>query len=144
MQRITGGVTGGSGYGVAAAAREISALRDTIKGAIEEAVSQALEDKLRDNARGDEEHALAMRQLREDNAAHKKEIEDLSRAIIELTKQIRELKDVQAVDKENKKPTASPLKRKKAELEWKPGLKFNKNWNLAKKRQYNRLFKEND
>ena len=72
VQRITGGVTGGSGYGVAAAAREISALRDTIKGAIDEAVSQALEDKLGDNARGDEEHALAMRQLREDNAAHKK------------------------------------------------------------------------
>ena len=89
-----GGVTGGAGYGVAAAAREISALRDTIKGAIDEAVSQALEDKLGDHeAKGDEEHALAMRQLREDNAARKKEIEDLSRAINELTKQIRELKN---------------------------------------------------
>ena len=87
MQRITGGVTDGAGYGVAAAAREISALRDTIKGAIDEAVSQALEDKLGDrDVKGDEEHVLAMRQLREDNAAHKKEIEDLSRAINELTK----------------------------------------------------------
>ena len=140
-----GGVTGGAGYGVAAAAREISALRDTIKGAIDEAVSQALEDKLGDReAKGNEEHALAMRQLREDNAAHKKEIEDLSRAINELTKQIRELKNVQAADKENQQPNTSPLKRKKAELEWKPGLKFNENRDLAKKRQYNRLFKEND
>ena len=64
------------GYGVAAAAKEIGQLRDTIKEAIEETVNHALEEKLggRDgNVK--EEQALAMRQLRKDNAAHKKEIE---------------------------------------------------------------------
>ena len=95
-------------------------------------------------ANGDEEHALVMRELREDNAAHKKEIEDLSRAINEPTKQIRELKNDQVAEKENQQPNTSPLKRKKAEMKWKPGLKFNKNWGRAKKREYNRLFKEND
>ena len=49
-----------------------------------------------------EEQALVMRQLCEDNAAHKKEIEDLSRAVKKLTEQIRELKSLQEVaNKEN-------------------------------------------
>ena len=138
-----GGVTGGAGYGVAAAAREIGALRETIKEAIDEAVGQALEEKMGGReADGNEEHALAMRQLREDNAAHKKEIEDLLRAINDLTKQIRELKNLQ--EKENQQPNTSPLKRKRATLEWTPGLKFNKSWSRGKKREYNKLFKEND
>lgn len=145
VQRITGGTAGGAGYGVAAAAKEIGQLRETIKAAIEETVNQALEDKLggRDTD-ANEDQALAMRQLRDDNAAHKKEIEALSTAINELTKQIRELKVVQAAEnKENQQPGVSPLKRKKI-LEWTPGLKFNKNWNRNKKREYNKLFKEHD
>ena len=73
VQRITGGATGGMGYGVAAAAKEIGQLRDTIKEAIEETVNNTLEEKLggRDG-NVNKEQALAMRQLREDNVAHKK------------------------------------------------------------------------
>ena len=146
VQRITGGATGGMGYGVAAAAKEIGQLRDTIKEAIEETVNNTLEEKLggRDG-NVNEEQALAMRQLREDNAAHKKEIEDLSRAINKLTEQIRELKSVQeAANKENQPPEGSPIKRKRTEMKWTPGLKFNPSWNRGKKREYNKLLKEND
>ena len=105
-------------YGVTTAAKEIGQLRDTIKEAIEETVNRTLEEKLgRRDGNVNEEQALAMRQLREDNVAHKKEIEDLSRAINKLTEQIRELKSVQeAANKENQPPEASPLKRKRAEM----------------------------
>ena len=146
VQRITGGATGGMGYGVAAAAKEIGQLRDTIKEAIEETVNNTLEEKLggRDG-NVNKEQALAMRHLREDNSAHKKEIEDLSRAINKLTEKIRELKNVQeAANKENQPPEAFPLKRKRAEMKWAPGLEFNKNWSRGKKREYNKLYKEND
>ena len=86
-----------------------------------------------------------MRQLREDNAAHKKGIEDLSRAIHKLTEQIRELKSVQeTANKENQPLEASPLRRKRAEMKWTPGLEFNKNWSRGKKREYNKFYKEND
>ena len=58
-----------------------------------------------------------VRQLREDNAAHKKEIEDLSQAINKLTEQIHELKSVQeAANKENQPLEASPIKRKRTEM----------------------------
>ena len=121
------------GYGVAATAKEIGQLRDTIKEAIDETANHTLEEKLggRDwNV--NKEQALAMRQLREDNAAHKKEIEDLSRAINKLTEQIRKLKSVQeAANKENQQPETSPLKRKRAEMKWTPGLESNKNWSTT-------------
>ena len=146
VQRITGGATGGMGYGVAAAAKEIGQLRDTIREAIEETVNQTLEEKLGgQDGNANEEHALAMRQLRDDNASHKKEIADLSGAINKLTEQIRELKRAQEeANKENQPPKASPAKRKKVEMKWTPGLEFNPKWNRNKKREYNKLFKEND
>ena len=95
-------------------------------------VNQAMDDKLGGNAHDNgKEHSLAMMyQLREDKVVHKKEIEDLSRAINELTKQIRELKSVNAAvaeNNENHQPGGSSLKRKKVEMEWTSGLKFNKN-----------------
>ena len=71
-----------------------------------------------------------MRQLREDNATHKKDIEDLSRAINELTEQIRELKNLNSAateNKENKQPGGFPLQKKEVDMELMPGLKFNKN-----------------
>ena len=73
-------------------------------------VNQMLEEKLGGcDCEVNKEHTLALRQLCEDNAAHKKEIDDLSRAINKLTKQIRELKNVQAAtNKENQPPDGSP------------------------------------
>ena len=146
VQRITGGSTGGAGYGVAAAAREIKALKDTIKEAIEETVAQALEEKINGREQGEgQEHAMAMRQLRDDNAVHKKEIEELSRAITELTKQIRELKELKG-DEDGDKENQSPKKRARANetFEWKAGMKFNHKWPPKKKKEFNKQFKEKD
>ena len=50
----------------------------------------------------------------------------------------------EAANKENQSPEASPLKRKRAEMKWTPGLEFNKNWIRGKKWAYTKLFKEND
>ena len=111
-------------------AKEIGQLRDTIKEVIEDMINHTLKEKLGGRDRNvNKEQAFAMRQLCEDNAAHEKEIEDLSRAINKLTEQICELKSMQeAANKENQSPEASPLKRKRAKMKWTPGLEFNKNW----------------
>ena len=147
VQHITRGKTGGAGFGVAAAAKELGQMRDTIKETMEEMVNQAMDEKLGGSEHDSgKEHSLAMCQLREDRVAHKKEIEDLSRVITEFTKQIREPKSVNAAaaeNNENHQPGGSSLKRKKVEMKWTPGLKFDKNWSHGKKRQYNKLFKEN-
>ena len=50
----------------------------------------------------------------------------------------------EAANKENQPPEASPIKRKRAEMKWTPGLKFNNSWSKGKKREYSKLFKEND
>ena len=50
----------------------------------------------------------------------------------------------EAANKENQPSEASPLKRKRMEMKWTPGLKFNSSWSRGKKREYNKLFKEND
>ena len=144
IQRLTAGATGGTGFGTAAAAKEIQQLRETIKEAIEETVAAALESKMEANdRRGDEDHALAIRQLRDD---HKKEIEELFRAITDLTKQVKELKVLKSSTSkadENSNPN-SPPKKRKVLLEWKPGLKLDKTWNGRKKYVYYKLWKEND
>ena len=50
----------------------------------------------------------------------------------------------EAANKENQPSEASPLKRKRMEMKWTPGLEFNKNLSRGKKREYNKLFQEND
>lgn len=77
IKRLTAGATKGVGFGTAAAAKEIAELRETTKAAIEETLAQAMEDKMRghDQDKGGKQ-ALAMRQLRNDNAANKKEIKN--------------------------------------------------------------------
>ena len=75
-----------------------------------------------------------MRQLQEDNAEHKKEIEDLSRAITKLTNQIRELMNRKSGD-DSDKENETPKKRRKpaGTFEWKPCIRFNHTWPPAKK-----------
>ena len=50
----------------------------------------------------------------------------------------------EAANKENQPLEASPIKRKRTEMKWTLGLKFNNGWNRGKKWEYNKLFKEND
>ena len=143
IQRLTAGATGGTGFGTAAAAREIQQLRDIIKESIEETVAAALESKMEGDPEGEKDHALSIRQLRDD---HKKEIEELFRAITDLTKQVKELKVLKANTNkadENTHPNSPPKKRKDL-LVWKPGLKLDKTWSGKKKFVYYKLWKEND
>ena len=91
--------------------------------------------------KGSEEHANTLRQLSNENASEKKEIADLARAVLVLSKEIRELKIAQggslATDdtKENEDPSLPPKKKKtRTTYIWRTGLKCDKEWPQGKKR----------
>ena len=106
IQRLTAGRIGGAGYGTAAAALELKEVIATMKEAIEETVAQALEDKENNAPANSEEQANAMRQLREDNTAHKKELGELARAVQALTAEIKRLKEAnETLKKKSQGPT---------------------------------------
>ena len=156
IQRLTAGRIGGAGYGTAAAALELKEVIATMKEAIEETVAQALEDKENIAPANNEEQANAMRQLREDNTAHKKELGELARAVQALMAEIKRLKEAnEALRKMSKGPAADapppspPNKRQKGKsfadkYEWTTGLQFDKKWPMDKKRWYTYAFKKND
>ena len=154
VQRLTAGRVGGAGYGTAAAALELKELRGAIKEAIEETIAQALEEKLAaHDHQGSEESANAMRQLKDDNAAQKNEMRELSRTVLALTAEVKALKDAnKALEKrargssdEGAAPADSPPpKRPKKQHVWTPGLKYDPTWPAGKKRWYGLAFKKNE
>ena len=77
-------------------AEEIQELKDTLKEAITDTVAAAIEEKMGAKEQGDADHANTLRQLTGENAAQKKEIADLARAVLVLSKEIRELKLLQS------------------------------------------------
>jgi len=131
-------------------AGEIQELKDTLKEAITDTVAAAIEEKLGSKEHGNADHANTLRQLTGDNAAQKKEIADLARAVLVLSKEIRELKLLQGKgsastadsDKENDNP--SPVKKAKIMHTWTDGLKFDKKWPQDKRSWYFREFKKKD
>ena len=141
---------GGGGFNAANVAGEIQELKDTLKEAITDTVAAAIEEKMGAKEQGDAEYANTLRQLNGDNAAQKKEIADLARAVLVLSKEIRELKllrnsnesSTSNDDKENDNP--SPAKKAKAMYTWTKGMKFDKNWPPRKKSWYFREFRKKD
>lgn len=150
VQRLTGNARGGAGFSAANVAGEIQELKDTLKEAITDTVAAAIEEKMGAKEQGDAEYANTLRQLNGDNAAQKKEIADLARAVLVLSKEIRELKllrnsnesSTSNDDKENDNP--SPAKKAKAMYTWTKGMKFDKNWPPRKKSWYFREFRKKD
>ena len=90
-----------------------------------------------------------------DYAAQKKELTDLAAAVLNLTKEIRALKEAKrngTSDKENNAP-ASPVNRQKRgrrgerktyEGEWKDGLEYDVAWPKSKKTWYFDEFRKKD
>ena len=65
-----------------------------IRQAIKETVAQALDEKLATHASPTNgEHANVMRQLKEDNAAHKKDVNALASAVQALTAELKTLRE---------------------------------------------------
>ena len=147
VQRLTGNAGGGAGFNAKNVAGDLQELKDMLKEAITDTVAAAIEEKMGAKEQGGAEYANTLRQLTGDNAAQKKEIADLARAVLVLSKEIRELKLLRSKnesptsndDKENERP--SPAKKAKAMYTWTKGMKFDKTWNQRKKSWYFREFK---
>ena len=143
IQRLTAGATGGTGFGTAAAAREIQQLRDIIKESIEETVAAALESKME----GDPEGKKGSRPLHSPAARRSQE---RNRGTLPChhrphqTGQGAQSAKSQHQQGRRKHPPKLPPKRRKVPMEWTPGLKFNNEWNRYKKSEYNKLWKKND
>ena len=156
VERLTGR-TAGSGYSAAAAALELKELQSTLKTAITETVAAAIEENRTGEGSAATDSANAVNRLLTDFAAQKKEIADLSTTVMNLTKEIRAMRDAQrsgGSNKENESPTSSPPNKRRREprvpkasdevREWKDGLAFDKTWSHNKKNWYFSEFKKRD
>ena len=138
------------GFSTTAATLELKELGNSINEVVWETVNEALSEHLPQHelAPLPTDHANALSNLKDASSNQKKVIEELIKAVLALTKEVKELKNNRASkernsdDKENAPPSNN--RRRQQKYEWADDLKFNKERSYGKKSWYRQEFKTRD
>ena len=120
VEKLTGHSTAGAGYSATAAALELQELKASIKDAIRKTVAAAIEENMGAGGVNADTDGANVNKMTSNYAAQKREITDLSTAVLSLTKEIHALKDAQCKansTNEQDAPSSPPNKRKRGQKE---------------------------